>query len=84
MTFRFDDLEHLAREPFDFTPAEVLGAQAQQYQTASREEILDLLESTQEVYSALRTALPQALRQSSEAEIKFFASLEQPQRAQMR
>ena len=76
MNLTFAELECLAQEPLDFTPTEVLETQVQQYQTASVEEIADLLEETQEVYTALRSTLPSKLRQSSEEEIEFFAALQ--------
>ena len=75
MNLTFAELECLAQEPLDFTPTEVLETQAQQFQTASKEEIADLLEETQEVYTALQSTLPSTLRRSSEEEIEFFASL---------
>ena len=72
-----NDLEHLASEKLEFSPAAALASRRQQFQPASLEEILDLLEEAAEVYKALQSSLSLDLRQSAEQEIAFYISLVQ-------
>lgn len=75
MTLTFKDLEALAQQDIDFLPSRALATQAQQYQSAPLDEILELLESAQEIYRHLRSTLPKTLRQSLEIEIEFFSAI---------
>jgi hypothetical protein len=61
----------------NFDSQAILTSQAPQYKDASLNEILDLLESAVETYTAIAPTLSPRLRESAEQEIDFFYSLTQ-------
>ena len=75
MSSEFNNLECLAKEELKVLSTALSASQRQQFQTAPLEEILDLLDEAAEVYKALHTSLPEALRLSAEQEIRFYTSL---------
>ncbi|MFB2918830.1 MULTISPECIES: hypothetical protein [Aerosakkonema] len=77
MTVQFTDLEILAQHGLDLKPIEVLAKQVLQYQDATPQEILELLEEVAHSYAVLAPTLSPNLRYSARKEIEFFAFLYQ-------
>ncbi len=75
MTVDFIHLEALAEQDFGLPLFEVLARQEEQYQDATPEEILDLLEEAIQTYAMLAPTLPHCLRNTARQEIEFFLSL---------
>jgi hypothetical protein len=70
-------LDLLPSQFLNFDPQATLASQTPQYKDASLNEILDLLESAVETYTAIAPTLSPRLRESAEQEIDFFYSLTQ-------
>lgn len=79
----FKDLEALAQQNIEWMPTAVTSGQKRQYQDASPEEILDLLEGVRESFALLASKLPPRLQQSARQEIEFFTALYQQRLAQV-
>jgi hypothetical protein len=70
-------LDLIPSQFLNFDSQTILASQAPQYKDASLNEILDLLESAVETYTAIAPTLSPRLRESAEQEIDFFYSLTQ-------
>ncbi len=75
MTVDFRDLEALAFQNLDLPLFEVLASRKKQYQDATPEEILDLLEEAAQTYAIVAPTLPSCLQNSAKKEIAFFLEL---------
>lgn len=77
MSVDFRDLETLAQQNLDSTLSEALASREEQYQDASPEEILELLEEATETFCPLAPKLPPYLQDTARKEIDFFMALYQ-------
>jgi uncharacterized hydantoinase/oxoprolinase family protein len=71
----FQELEALAQESFDWTRSTSLPAQVEQFQDATLEEVVDLLDEAVEVHTHLAATLPTHLLQSACQEVEFLTTL---------
>lgn len=81
MTAEFSDLEILAQQNIDLQSTKDM--QTWDYQDASLEEIVDLLEEVSEPFALLAPSLPPQLQQSARKEIEFLTSLYQQRIAEL-
>ena len=81
MTAEFSDLEILAQQNIDSQSTKDM--QTWDYQDASLEEIVDLLEEVSEPFALLAPSLPPQLQQSARKEIEFLTSLYQQRVAEL-
>ncbi len=81
MATEFNDLEILAQQNIDLQSTKDM--QTWEYQDASLEEIVDLLEEVSEPFALLASSLPPQLQQSARNEIEFLTSLYQQRLANL-
>lgn len=71
----FQELETLAQENFDWARSTSFPAQVEQFQDATLEEVVDLLDEAVEVHTHLAATLPTHLLQSACQEVEFLTTL---------
>ena len=81
MTTEFNELEILAQQNIDLQSTKDM--QTWEYQDASLDEIVDLLEEVSEPFALLASSLPPELQQSARKEIEFLTSLYQQRIAEL-
>lgn len=75
MALDFSDLEKLVQQSFDIPLTEVWQDKTAHFQSATLEELQELLTEAVEPYRSLKSRLPADLRQSALQEIAFFEQL---------